>query len=258
MGALHEGHLSLVRMSKRKADVTVVSIFVNPTQFGANEDFSKYPRTIERDASMLVQAEVDFLFLPPVDEVYQPGASTFVSVEGVTEGYEGAIRPGHFRGVATVVAALFNMVQPTLAIFGQKDAQQVAVIKQMVRDLHFPLEIIVGDTERTDEGLALSSRNAYLSDLEKRQALALIESLRTVRRNILDGSSVEQSLTRGEALFRELLPTASLEYLDVVDAETFRKMTSCVGSQRGTVVIAARVGSTRLIDNLPIDDGFGG
>src|SRR5438128_625016 len=180
MGALHEGHLSLVRAAKAQCDVVVVSIFVNPTQFGLHEDLAKYPRPFERDRELLAKEEVEFLFAPSVEEMYPPGATTFVSVEGLSELLDGKSRPGHFRGVTTVVAKLFNIVTPDRAYFGQKDAAQVAVIRRMVRDLAYPIEIIACPIVREADGLAMSSRNAYLSTSERKQALVLHRALEAV------------------------------------------------------------------------------
>jgi pantoate--beta-alanine ligase len=259
MGALHDGHMSLVALSKKQVDVTVVSIFVNPTQFGPNEDFAKYPRTLEEDARLLVEADVDFLFTPRADEIYPSGHSTTVAVGGITELYEGAIRPHHFDGVTTVVAALFHIVAPDVAYFGQKDAQQVAVIKRMVRDLHFPVEIKVGPTIRESDSLALSSRNRYLSKDDRTKSLALSQALRRTQTELTSGSTIEEAKYAGQQVFRNTVPEASLDYLDVVDAETFQPLTSLDGVRGkgglATIIVAARIGNTRLIDNLPLELG---
>lgn len=259
MGALHEGHLSLVALSKKQVDVTVVSVFVNPTQFGPNEDFAKYPRTLEEDARLLVEVDVDFLFTPKPEEIYPEGHSTVVAVTGLTDRYEGAIRPGHFNGVTTVVAALFNIVAPDVAYFGQKDAQQVAVIKRMVRDLHFPIEIKVGSTIREDGALALSSRNRFLSARDRERSLALSSALFSTRDLIAEGRPVEDAKRGGLTAFQSAAPEATLDYFDIVDAETFQPITS-LDAVRGngtaaTIIIAARIGNTRLIDNLPVELG---
>lgn len=252
MGALHEGHLSLVRSSKMQCDITVVSIFVNPTQFAPTEDLDKYPRPIERDTDLLIKEGVDILFIPSADEIYPPGASTFVVVEKITEGFEGAIRPTHFRGVATVVASLFNIVKPDAAFFGQKDLQQVAVIKQMVRDLHFPIRIIVGDTIREADGLAMSSRNRYLSGDERSESLLLSQTLFQICSDILAGTSIKDAGLRGANIFNSLKKTAVLEYLAVISPETFRPIDSFKPDEEIAVIIAAKIGSTRLIDNVLI------
>jgi len=251
MGALHEGHLSLTKLSKKECDVTVVSIFVNPTQFGPNEDFSKYPRTIEQDSAMLESVGTDILFLPDKETMYPTGAATFVTVEGVTDNFEGEVRPGHFQGVSTVVASLFNIVTPDVAYFGQKDAQQVAVIKKMVKDLHFPLRIVIGETVREADGLAMSSRNRYLSPKERERALTLSKTLSHVREFIGQGKPFEEVLFEGKRFFAKT-SEITLEYLDLVDSETFARAASFKHSESITALIAAKVGTTRLIDNVVI------
>lgn len=252
MGALHAGHLSLVRLARahtpHRATKVVASVFVNPTQFGPNEDFSRYPRQPEKDAAMLAEAGCDLLFLPDVDTMYPPGSATFVEPAGAAEGLEGACRPGHFRGVATVVCSLFNLVQADVAVFGEKDAQQLAVIRQMVRDLHLPVEIVPGPTIREADGLAMSSRNAYLSPDERKAATVLHRALRAAQAAI-DGGERQGDVVRQR--LREILeaePLARVEYAEVVDAETFQP----VAELRGPLVLplAVRVGGTRLIDNF--------
>ncbi|HSN85305.1 MAG TPA: pantoate--beta-alanine ligase, partial [Thermoanaerobaculia bacterium] len=187
MGALHEGHLSLVEIARGHADRVVASVFVNPTQFGPNEDFTRYPRQPERDAGMLERAGCDLLFLPEVETMYPPGNTVYVDLGSPSEGLEGHFRPGHFRGVATVVSLLFNLVQPDVAVFGEKDAQQLAVVRKLVRDLHFPVEIVAAPTIREEDGLAMSSRNAYLSPEERRSAAVLHRSLRAAEAAIAAG-----------------------------------------------------------------------
>jgi len=250
MGALHEGHLSLVRASKTTCDLTVVSIFVNPTQFAPSEDLTKYPRTFEEDSALLLNENCDVLFFPAKEEMYPEGASTFVEVEQVTEGFEGALRPTHFRGVATVVASLFNIVQPDIAFFGQKDLQQVAVIKRMVRDLHFPVRIEICETIREADGLAMSSRNRYLVPEEREESLAVSKTLFQVRDDLLAGMPVTEAKLRGIKLFNSLKKKAVLEYLDIVRPETFQVAESFNQLEEVGVIIAAKIGATRLIDNL--------
>ncbi len=253
MGALHAGHLSLVRLARGRVTRVVASVFVNPTQFGPNEDFNRYPRQPEKDGAMLEEAGCDLLFLPDVATIYPPGNATFVEPAGAAEGLEGACRPGHFRGVATVVCALFNLVRADVAVFGEKDAQQLAVIRQMVRDLHLPVEIVPGPTVREADGLAMSSRNAYLSPEERRAATVLHRSLRAAEAAIGEGER------RGEAVrerLREVLntePLARVEYAEVVDAESFQP----VDTLRGRLVLplAVRIGGTRLIDNIRLTVG---
>jgi pantoate--beta-alanine ligase len=250
MGALHDGHLSLVDLSKKNTDATVVSIFVNPTQFAPGEDFEKYPRTVEDDARMLIDKDVEFLFLPHAQEIYPQGAATSVHVSGITSEFEGAIRPDHFDGVATVVTVLFNIVQPHFTFFGQKDAQQVAVVKRLVKDLHLPIEVVVGDTIREDGHLAMSSRNRYLSEEQRGQSQLLSEVLFQIRDSLVKGTSF--AFAKSEALGRlaKEAPIAQVDYLDLVDPETFQKIASFEGRDAGTVVLAARFGATRLLDNI--------
>jgi len=248
MGALHAGHLSLVRLARGRATKVVASVFVNPTQFGPGEDFNRYPRQPEKDGAMLAEAGCDLLFLPDVATIYPPGNATFVEPAGAAEGLEGACRPGHFRGVATVVCALFNLVRADVAVFGEKDAQQLAVIRQMVRDLHLPVEIVPGPTVREADGLAMSSRNAYLSAEERRAATVLHRSLRAAE------AAISQGERRGDAVRERLWevlntePLARVEYAEVVDADSFRPVETLRG--RLVLPLAVRIGGTRLIDNI--------
>ena len=253
MGALHEGHLSLVKLARGHADRVVASVFVNPAQFGPDEDFARYPRQPEKDAGMLEAAGCDLLFLPDVDTMYPPGNATFVEPGGAAEGLEGACRPGHFRGVATVVCALFNLVRADVAVFGEKDAQQLAVIRQMVRDLHIPVEIVPGPTIREADGLAMSSRNAYLSPDERRAATVLHRSLRAAAAEIAAGERRGDEVRRRmwEVLNSE--PLARVEYAEVVDAESFQPVAMLSG--RLVLPLAVRVGGTRLIDNFQLTVG---
>ncbi|MDX1630377.1 MAG: pantoate--beta-alanine ligase [Thermoanaerobaculia bacterium] len=256
MGALHEGHLSLVRIARERGDRTVVSIFVNPTQFGPGEDLERYPRREEEDRALLRREGCDLLFLPEPETVYPAGHATFVDPRGAAEGLEGALRPGHFRGVVTVVTQLFHLVRPDLAVFGEKDAQQLAVIRQLVRDLHFPVEVIAGPTIRADDGLALSSRNAYLSRDERRSATVLYRALRSARKFFRNGERRSEAL---RARMRDEVatePTVELEYAEVVDADTFQPVERV--EDRVVLPVAARVGPGRLIDNLSLDPGPSG
>lgn len=248
MGALHEGHLSLVRRGAQLADVVVASVFVNPTQFGPHEDLELYPRDPEGDAALLSPAGCDLLFLPSTETIYPPGHSTWVDVGGPSQGFEGAERPGHFRGVATVVTLLFNLVQPDLAVFGEKDAQQLAVIRRLVRDLHLPVEIHGAPIVREDDGLAMSSRNVYLSAEERRAARVLSRSLEEAHRTILAGERRSETI-RSQVLARlGDEPLARIDYVGVVDAETFEPIEELRG--RCVIPIVVRFGSTRLLDNL--------
>ncbi len=250
MGALHEGHLSLVGIAREKADQVVASVFVNPTQFGPNDDFSRYPRQPEKDAEMLAAAGCNLLFLPDVDTMYPPGHTVYVDLGNPSETLEGVCRPGHFRGVATVVALLFNLVQPDVAVFGEKDAQQLAVIRRMVRDLHIPVEIVPAPTIREADGLAMSSRNAYLSPEERKAAAVLHRSLRNAEAAIQAGERRGDEVRRilSETLNSE--PLARVEYAEVVDAESFQPVETLRG--RLVLPLAVRVGGTRLIDNLQL------
>jgi len=250
MGALHEGHLSLVRLARERASRVVASVFVNPTQFGPGEDLESYPRSPERDAELLAGAGCDLLFLPEIEAIYPPGATTRVRVEGPSQGFEGDFRPGHFEGVATVVAALFGLVRPDVAVFGEKDAQQLAVVRSLVRDLHLGIEIVPGPIVRDADGLALSSRNAYLSPEERRAALVLPRALGRAREAIEGGERDSEAVA---GLVRSLVadePGAELEYVGVVAAESFRPLARVAGE----VVVPAtvRVGTTRLLDNFRV------
>ncbi len=253
MGALHQGHLSLVAAAHARNDVVVLSIFVNPLQFGPGEDYERYPRSEQRDLDLARAAGVDIVILPTVAEIYPEGATTTIDPGDVALPLEGAARPGHFRGVATVVAKLFNIVRPREAFFGQKDAQQVAVIKRMVRDLLMPVHIVVCPTAREPDGLALSSRNAYLSDMDRVKALALKRALDAGESTLSTSGDVVQA----RAAMWEVLSAAegvSAEYAEVVDPDTFGEV------RRGgaiLLVVAARVGGTRLIDNVLIGQGDG-
>lgn len=248
MGALHEGHLSLVRAARERADRVVASVFVNPTQFNRAEDLSRYPRQPERDAEMLEAAGCDLLFLPDVQTIYPEGHTVFVEPGGPAEGLEGEFRPRHFRGVATVVAALFNLVRPDFAVFGRKDAQQLAVIRKLVRDLHFPVEVVPGETLREPDGLAMSSRNVFL-DLEERNAsTVLYRSLVAARLSVEAGERQGNEVRRILRLGLASEPLVTLEYAEVVDAETFRPVETLSGDI--VLPLAVRVGSTRLIDNF--------
>ena len=253
MGALHEGHLSLVEIARGiqgRADRVVASVFVNPTQFGPNEDFTRYPRQPERDAGMLERAGCDLLFLPEVETMYPPGNTVYVDLGSPSEGLEGHFRPGHFRGVATVVALLFNLVQPDVAVFGEKDAQQLAVVRKLVRDLHFPVEIVAAPTIREEDGLAMSSRNAYLSSEERRAAAVLSRSLRAAEAAIAAGERRGDEVRRILSRMLNSEPLARVEYAEVVDAETFQPVETLKG--RLVLPLAVRVGGTRLIDNLQL------
>ncbi len=251
MGALHAGHMSLVDLGRRENDVVVVSIFVNPLQFGPGEDFALYPRDLERDARMLKDAEVDAIYMPSTDVMYPAGAGTRVRVGDVAEPLEGAFRPGHFEGVATVVTKLFAAVEPDRAYFGQKDAQQVAVIRRLTRDLDLGVDIRVGPIVREPHGLALSSRNVYLNTAERQAATALSSALRQAAGAYAAGERDPEALRRVLIGRLELEPLVAVDYAQVVDPATFQKP-GYLG------VVAARVGKTRLIDNHDLTKPFPG
>ncbi len=247
MGFLHEGHLSLMREGRRRADVVVASIFVNPTQFGPNEDFGRYPRAFERDCEMMREVPVELVFAPRPEAMYGEGAQTWVEATEVTQGLCGAHRPGHFRGVTTVVAKLFNIVKPHWAMFGEKDFQQLRAIQRMVRDLNFDLEIVPMPTVREADGLAMSSRNAYLSADERRRALSLSAALEAARREFAAGARDPRALVRAACAVLGATPGIRIEYIEAVDSESLKRVERI---ERPVVVaIAAHVGKTRLIDN---------
>ncbi len=250
LGALHEGHLSHVRRARARDAVVVCSVFLNHTQFGPSEDLTRYPRTPARDEALLRDEGVDHLFMPSAAEMYPAGFATRVDVGPLGDVLEGAERPGHFAGVSTVVAKLLNIVRPTHAYFGQKDAQQLAVLRRMVRDLDMPVEIVAGPTVRESDGLAMSSRNVYLSPNERRAAPALYRALTAARDRFLSGAYDGDELRR---VMRETVatePLIRLEYAELVDPDTMEALeAACPGA---LLVIAARVGATRLIDNLPL------
>jgi pantoate--beta-alanine ligase len=251
MGALHEGHLSLVREAQGRCSPVVVSIFVNPKQFAPGEDLQKYPRTLEADRAALEELRVDYVFAPPPEEIYPLGFRTAVVVEGLSEQLEGRSRPGHFRGVATVVLKLFEIVQPRLAFFGRKDAQQARIIRQMAADLNLDAEIVACPIVREPDGLALSSRNSYLKDSDRRAATALYRSLEAVRRAVAAG---ERDAARLIATLRQVIagePGVALDYAEIVDAETFDPVMAL--RKTCCLLLAARVGGTRLIDNALIE-----
>jgi pantoate--beta-alanine ligase len=255
MGALHAGHMSLVRAALAECQPVIASIFVNPTQFGPSEDFQKYPRTFEADSKKLEEAGVDYLFAPDASEIYPPGFRTWVDVEGLSERLDGRLRKGHFRGVATVVLKLLEIVQPRKAFFGRKDAQQARIIRQMARDLHLDSEIVVCPIVREPDGLAMSSRNAYLNPEERRAATILFRALDGARVSISRG---ELDVLRLTAAMRETLrtePLAEPDYVELVDVETLETVTRlravCLA------MLSVRIGATRLIDNLLIEEREG-
>jgi len=248
MGALHEGHLSLVRMARAQCDLVVVSIFINPLQFGPHEDLAKYPRNFDRDRDLLEREGVEVIFAPTVEEMYPAGAITYVTVEALSDKLCGRSRPGHFRGVTTVVSKLFHVVEPDQAFFGQKDAAQSAIIRRMVRDLNIPVQVVIGPIVREPDGLAMSSRNAYLDAPQRLSALVLHRSLLAVQERFDRGERKVQALIEaGKQVFAED-PSVRLDYFEIVDPETLDPVDRL--SHSALVAVAAFVGKARLIDNV--------
>jgi pantoate--beta-alanine ligase len=252
MGALHEGHLKLVEEARQMCDVVIVSIFVNPAQFNEKEDFAKYPRDLTSDAALLTEYQVDFIFAPDRDEIYSEGFSTYVYVENLTETLEGSSRPGHFRGVATVVTILFNTIRPDFAFFGQKDAQQVAVIRRLTRDLVFDTEIIIVPTVREESGLAMSSRNALLSKEEREKASIIYKALREAKLAVKNGERDAPDIAEIVRKTIESEPLAQVDYVAVVDDETLEPIDK-IGESAVLIAVAVRFGKVRLIDNTIIN-----
>lgn len=253
MGSLHEGHLALVREARRMSDAVIVSIFVNPTQFGAGEDFSRYPRDLARDADSLAPIDVDYIFAPTAEEIYPRGFSTWVEVGELSEKLEGLSRPGHFRGVATVLTILFNLVHPKFAFMGQKDAQQTVIARRLVRDLHLPTEIVIVPTARDSDGLAYSSRNQYLTHDERRAAPVLYRALKLAESMYVNGERSAGRIVKAMRKQIESEPLARLDYIAVTDTERLNQLDDLSG-QKALVSLAAFFGSTRLIDNVILSD----
>lgn len=250
MGALHEGHASLFRLARQDCGFVVVSIFVNPTQFGPNEDFGRYPRTLDSDMQVCSAENVDLVFVPEPSTIFPEGYRTYVEVVQLGDHLCGPSRPGHFRGVATVVLKLLNIVQPDRAYFGQKDAQQARIVRQLVHDLNVPAEIVVGPTVREADGLALSSRNRYLGPTERKQAAALFESLTAIRRRVEGGERDATVLRTILADRLRAIPAATVDYAEIVDAETFSPCDRL--TRPALAAVAVRLGGTRLIDNIEL------
>lgn len=250
MGFLHEGHLSLMRIARPKCDVLVVSIFVNPTQFGPNEDLNKYPQDFKRDEKLCHKENVDVIFYPTKDMMYREPYYTFINVEKLSETMCGASRPGHFMGVTTVVGKLFNIVKPHMAVFGEKDYQQAIIIKQMVRDLNFDVEILTGPIVREPDGLAMSSRNKYLSPEERQNALVLYNSLKLVEKLVKEGNDDSKFVYTKMSNLIQQIPDTTIDYIAIVDSSTLQPVHKV---QNNTIIaLAVKVGSTRLIDNTLI------
>ncbi len=251
MGYLHEGHLSLVKQARAENKTTVVSIFVNPTQFGPTEDYATYPRDPEHDLALLEKEKTDIAFIPSTDEMYPKGFNSWVEVKGITDRLEGACRPGHFKGVTTVVAKLFYIVEPTRAYFGQKDAQQALVIKKMVADLNMNLEIVVLPTVREKDGLAMSSRNTYLNPEERRAATILFKALLLARERWHQGETNAKSLRQEMISLIEKEPLAKIDYVSIADTETLEELS--IIDRPALASLAVRIGKTRLIDNIKLE-----
>lgn len=252
MGALHEGHLALVKEARQMCDVVIVSIFVNPTQFNDKKDLEKYPRDLTADASLLTNYQIDYIFTPDAEEIYPNGFSTYVYVENLTETLEGASRPGHFRGVATVITILFNTIRPDFAFFGQKDAQQVAVIKRLTTDLGFDTEIVILPIVREENGLAMSSRNSLLSEEERQKASIIYKSLREAKIAAKNG---ERNAANLHEIVRETIetePLAQIDYIAIVDNETLETVER-IGENAVLIAVAVRFGNVRLIDNTVLN-----
>jgi len=252
MGYLHDGHLSLIDLIRERSDVLILSIFVNPTQFGAGEDLEKYPRDMERDLALCRERKVDYIFAPQTDDIYPEGASTYVSEEGVSRGLCGETRPTHFKGVTTICAKLFNLVRPAYVALGQKDAQQVVVLKRMIRDLHFPIEVVIGPTLREPDGLAMSSRNSYLNDRQRQDALLIHKALLAGKR-LVDEKGI-RNVDRVKAELMTVLRSGSfvrINYAEVVDRENMKPEKE-IELGRSMLVIAVWVDNIRLIDNMSL------
>jgi pantoate--beta-alanine ligase len=250
MGYLHEGHLALVRQARAENASVVISIFVNPTQFGPHEDFKEYPRDPERDLALLEKERVDVVFMPPVGEIYPPGFNSWVEVGRIARRLEGVSRPGHFRGVATVVARLFNIVQPDRAYFGQKDAQQLLVVKNMVAELNMKLEVVAVPTVREPDGLAMSSRNTYLNPEERKAALVLYQALMLAQRLYSEGEKDAEAIRRQMRELIQKQPLAQIDYISIADAETLDELDEV--KPPALVSLAVKIGKTRLIDNVVV------
>ena len=253
MGYLHQGHLSLVEIAKKNVDIVVVSIFVNPTQFGPNEDFQKYPRDFNRDCELLKPYNVDYIFYPSIDDIYPKNFSTYVEETEISQVLEGKYRPTHFKGVTTIVNILFNIVKPDIAVFGQKDAQQLAIISKMVKDLMMNIEIIPAPIVRENDGLAMSSRNVYLSAEERNDALVLFKSLSYAKDLIVKGErNCDVIRNKGMEILTSV-STSNPDYFEIVEAESFKFIDRLENGKKYYLLAACRIGSTRLIDNFLIN-----
>lgn len=253
MGALHDGHLSLVRLGREHADLVVLTIFVNPTQFGPGEDFSRYPRSLDEDIVLAGKAGADVIFAPPDEAVYPPGYLTYVHVEKITDVLEGKVRPKHFRGVATIVTKLFQMTKPHVAVFGQKDAQQVAVVRRLMADLNFDIELIVAPTVRESDGLAKSSRNVYLSATQRAEASVLYRSLQHAVRLIGEGARASGAIIGEMRAMIERDSSGVVDYISIADGSTLEEVADASSRRPLLISLAVRFGTTRLIDNVIVE-----
>ncbi|HUI65515.1 MAG TPA: pantoate--beta-alanine ligase [Bacteroidota bacterium] len=252
MGALHDGHVALLRAARERADLVILSVFVNPTQFGKGEDYERYPRDIDRDSAIARDAGADVLFVPSNEQMYEKGFQSFVTVEKLSAPFEGESRPGHFRGVATVVAKLLNITKPHLAVFGQKDAQQAVVVRRMIRDLNFDVELLIVPTVREADGLAMSSRNAYLSPRERGEAAVLSASLRKAEELIRSGERRVDAVVGAMRGMISLSSSGAIDYIAIADADSLARLEHLQTGQDILVALAVRFGKTRLIDNIQI------
>ena len=250
MGALHDGHLSLIRLARQHADQVVATIFVNPAQFGPAEDFNRYPRDLEKDSALAMAAGADLIFAPQMAEMYPPGYLSYVNVESLGEKLEGKSRPGHFRGVATVVTKLLHIVKPHVAVFGQKDAQQVAVIRRMVLDLNVDVRLIIGPIVRESDGLAMSSRNVYLTAEQRQEAQVLYRSLQLAEQRLRQGERECARVIRDMTSLVTSSSSGVVDYISIADNETLDELTNCLPPRTLLVSLAVRFGKTRLIDNI--------
>jgi pantoate--beta-alanine ligase len=252
MGSLHAGHISLVKKSKEKTDITVVSIFVNPTQFGPGEDFGQYPRNFNDDKHLLEKEKVDILFYPSTDEIYNKDYQSYVEVTKITQKYEGEYRPEHFRGVTTIVNILFNCVKPHFAFFGQKDAQQAAVIQRMVNDLKYDIKMVICPIVREEDGLAMSSRNIYLSQKERKDALVIYESLMIGKKMIEDGEKSAQKIISKMSEHIFSVENSNPDYIKIVAEVSLEEETVLIKGEKYFILVACKIGKTRLIDNVVV------
>lgn len=253
MGALHIGHLTLIGEARKRSDIVITTVFVNPKQFGPSEDYTRYPRSLERDVAQALGAGTDYVFAPDAEMMYLPDHATYVDVTRLGEMLEGKARPGHFRGVATIVAKLFNITKPHVAVFGQKDAQQAIIIQRMVQDLNMDIEVVVAPIAREADGLAMSSRNVYLTEAQRKEASVLYRSLQLAQQRIQQGIVDSKEIIREMNELISVNSSGLVEYISIADARTLEEMAFCSGSRSLLVSLAVRFGTTRLIDNITVN-----